>query len=48
MEKMNDSFNIRLNTDDSKVLRDEAKKRRLSISAYCREILTRDLDTTNT
>ena len=43
MRKMNDNVNIRLSTDDSKVLREEAKKRRLSFSALCREKITRDI-----
>ncbi len=43
MSKMNESFNIRLSIDDSKIIRDEAKKRRLSISALCREKITRDI-----
>lgn len=37
------NINIRLNLEDMKVLKEEARKLRVPVSTYCRTILTKDI-----
>lgn len=45
-KRLESNINIRINLEDMKVLRDEAKKLRVTVSMHCRTKLTQNIKTT--